>query len=673
MRRLLPAVLLICSLAGLASAKVTAKEETLELPEWKARQQWQENPSGHRPLYPVKGTQKQVGKRKLKTIVLENEYVKVQVVPELGGVVARAIHKPTGYDYFFWEGKLKNWLPWWESGVKMSFPYYEHGLGTDQPSGYRVVENKDGSITVATWMEFSRFNQAYHRKRYGRFSNMIYTQEVTVEPGGSYFNMTFRVVNPGPWKQGLRLWNDTLYPRNHTKKGTVQSTDQPPEVTKTEWVFPTFYASDHGGGHFGKYDRSRNKISGMKDGWSKSVFAWDIPYGFAGLYYPEVKVNRLRLFDPDEAPGAKQWYIADGRYKPDNPSRHMYNFCELWGGSDSVFEGIENWIGPGEVYDYTHRYTLVAGLEKVDFANEHLAMDIDLQGDEKSVTIAPLRRSGKWLNVLLDGEKIGRAPMNPAKPATFSLSGPGKLQVLEGRTPRFTGDIPIVIPDDKSRHATIRKAFKNKWHAEMRGTADEHGQTYQTAIKNYPEGSTDKGRVLLRDGQITAAVACLNKAAEKDKGEGTYLLGMALLEQGKRAEARKALETAADNGYHAARYYLALMDLADGNTDAARQQVRTLYMTKNREHWQARRLHAYLVALDKKNLEPLQVMAEIAPGDLYTQAAIAKAAGKTGDEQARKAAEQAIEKLSREPGAAKRLKEFLGVLEGKYPIPPRIK
>ena len=36
--------------------------------------------------------------------VLENDYLKIQVIPELGGVVYRCVYKPAGADLFFLEG-----------------------------------------------------------------------------------------------------------------------------------------------------------------------------------------------------------------------------------------------------------------------------------------------------------------------------------------------------------------------------------------------------------------------------------------------------------------------------------------------------------------------------------------------------------------------------------------
>lgn len=675
MKRLLASLLTLATLTAAAGAAVTVTPQDLTLPYHTAKDNHQVDPKNPKPYSPAKDSKQQQPDRTLKTQVLENKYVKVTVVPELGGVIARTLYKPTGDDYFYFEGKLKDWLPWWESGVKMSFPYYEHGLGTKQPAGFRTLTHPDGSATVALWMEFSRFNESYNRRRYGRFSDMTFSQHVTVRPDENAVAVTFRIVNNSPWKQGRRLWTDTLYPRNHTAQGTVQADSTPPASSNTEWIFPAAYASDHGGLGFAKYDPAHNKIASRTAG-SYSVFSWDIPYGFAGLYYPDVNVNRLRLFDPAVAPGAKQWYIGDGRWNPEKPN-HMYNFCELWGGSDNIFEGIENWIGPGESYQFTYHFTLIKGLKKVDFADENLAVNADFASDKPALSVVTLRPV-KSLKATLDGKPLGDAAAAPETPAVFTLPAgvtSGKFTLEADGKLVFDKTLPLELPDRTTAHDAIKTSLKNTYNAEMRGNADEHANTYQTGLRNYPANSTDKGRVLLRDGQLDAAIACLTEAAKTDPAEGAYLLGIAHLEKGNTADAKAALTTAAEK-YPAARYYLALLAIADNKPADAHTHLAALTKALP-AHWHGRLLKAYLDATAPTNgegtLEGLRKLAAEDPADPFVQLALRNAAGELRDAQTNAQAAAALRQLSKEPGAAPRLEAFANTLKGQYTPPPRMK
>ena len=135
-----------------AMADVTVCRETLTLP--------------HYVKTIVPGTEdrkrpelrtRQVADKKYRALLLENEYLKIQIVPELGGVIYRAVFKPTGDDLFYYEPAGKQWYVFWEGGVKASFPWAEHGLvGWGQPASCRVYRGDDGTTTVSLWMEFSR-------------------------------------------------------------------------------------------------------------------------------------------------------------------------------------------------------------------------------------------------------------------------------------------------------------------------------------------------------------------------------------------------------------------------------------------------------------------------------------------------------------------------------------
>ena len=648
---------------------VTAAVETLTLPWHTSTYNWQENANHPKPLYPTKDSKKLEGDRDLKAVVLENEYLKVWVLPEVGGVVARAIDKSTGRDLFFWEGKAKDWLPWWESGVKVSFPYYEHGLGMTQPTGWAIVNTPSGGKAIAMFMEFSRFNEPWQRRRYGRYSDMTLTQVVALEPRTGWFSVRYRIHNPSAWRQGRRLWNDTLLPRNETAEGVVQSDSKPPETTQTEWVFPTAYWSDHGGNAFGKYDPAMGRI-GSRTGGSYSVFAWDIPFGFAGLYYPQTDTNRLRLFDPKKAPGAKQWYIGERPFDPDKPNAHMYNFCELWGGTDSVFEGIEHWIGPGEAYEFTYRYTLLKGIGKAEYADETLALNLDTSTQPTALRVLTMKPT-EALTVKLDGKTLATIAAGPDTPAAVKL--PAGVQggtftlAIDGKTV-FDRRLPLEIPAETAKHAGINEALKGKCNAEMRGNADEAGNTYQKAIRQYPEGSTDRGRVLLRDGQVDEAVKTLTQATAEAPGDGEawHLLGAALLEKGQTKEAAEALQRAvtADRPDPAAGYERAVLQIAAGKADEAARTLGQL-TTKQPTHWQARLLHAWLLADAKASgaLAAARALVAEDPADPRAWWVLRQAGGDA----------KALDDLLKEPGAKARLDEFIAATKGKIVPAERIK
>ena len=660
-----------------AHPKVQVHHEQMTLPWFTSRRLYTVDPRAFIPMQTVHGSRKAAGSRTFELIVLENEYLRVQVAPEIHGAIVRAIYKPTGEDLFFFEGKAKDWMPFWESGVKASFPFREHGIGTLQPASYHVAHRPDGSVTLALWMEFSRHNQPYHRASYGRYSSMMLSQLVTLRPRDASFTVEYRITNPTAYRQGRQCWNDTFFPRNHTAGGAVQGADKPPIPSTSKLLYPAAYASHHAGRQFRRFDQAKAAPAAQKN--TTSIFAWDIAYGFTGMWYPDANVNRLRLTDPKAAPGAKIFLAGDGRYHAGSWWSHAYNFVELWGGFDSLFEGVENWIGPGQARSFTHRFALVRDIGKVDFANDDAAVHVTADGPDRRVTAVTFRPTAR-LQATWDGLPLGPAQAcAPDRPARFRLpadADQGRLALRAGQRVLLDRSFPLVIPDDKSRHAIIRRSVDGRRPGFYEMTDNGGIGYYRMAINKYPAASIGRGRTLYRDGRLVDAVRCLAAAtrAHPDAGEAWHLRGAALLEQSKTAEARTALDRAlhAEKPYPPAAYLRAILALADGDRNLARRLLGTL-VAADTHHWEGRLLKAWLDAGTDRACRQASVAAAEDPADPRAQWVLAHCARAAGKHALAARVEADLAGLLREPGAARRLAEFQAATAGTYRAARRLR
>jgi hypothetical protein len=638
------------------------------------------DPSNPRGQFQIPGSERDAGTCEIKTIALENEYVKVIVIPELGGVIHRAIYKPTGDDFFFREDRIKDWIPYWESGVKVSFPFREHSVTTDnQPAAWRIHRRPDGTITLAMWMEFSRFCGFHERWIYGRFSNMLLSQHVTLSPGDATFTTTYRIVNPSAYRQGRRLWMDVILPREHTETGAVQKDDTPPTETLTEWIYPATRASGHSGRN--PHDLRPDDLSLRKYKDTMSVFGWDMRYGFAGLWYPRALVNRLIVFDPAVSPGAKQWFDGEGDFYPDHFWSFKYNLVELWCGSDSIFEAVENWLGPGESYAFTHRYALVRGMSKTHFANDRAA--IALRADTIPWTLEAVAfRPTAQLEAFAGSTLLGKAATAPDAPARFPLpsgwtNGPVALRV--GNDTILATEFPLPLVRDTARIARVEEALRDTpERTEKNGDNGHFGEMFREAIGRYPSNSVARGRLLYRDGYVDAAIACLEAATatDGDNGEGWHLLGIALMEKGLTKDAKTALEHALNiaKPYPAANYYIALLAIREDARAEAESRLDSL-LTACPTHWEGRLLRIALLLADPRRSEQAQTAACAAENDDPADPRLAWLLNELA--QARKspaAAERKaiFEALMLEPGAAERLKQFKAICRGEFTPPTRL-
>lgn len=667
--------------ANPAAPPVVAREEPLTLPHYR-KVVVPGTEKDRRPRYNLSPPEDLT----YRTVVLENEYLRVQLVPELGGVIHRAIFKPSNDDLFYYEGLSKEWYVFWESGVKASFPWAEHGLvNWGQPASWRIYRHPDGAVTVASWMEFSRNrenNPHGNANRVGGYSALLLSQLATLRPGDASLSIAYRLVNPAPWRQGRRLWNDAFFPRNQTAQGAVQGFTLPPATTTSEFILPASYVSYHCGQKFRKWDPEETKIGARPDA-GDSVFPWAIPLGFAGVYYPEARVNRLRLTDPKAAPGAK-FYVERGRISLPEGARQLgldcnYNFIELWGGTDSVFEGVENWLGPGEAFRFMHTFALARGIGKVSFADERLAVSVDFGAPDNGVGVVPWR-AVKDLTVSMDGQVLARRDAKgpgcaPDRPATFALPAGAKrgtLSVTADGREILRRAFPLEIPDDTSGHEKIRKGLSAP--GEMR--ADQRDRNWgqlgaEQSVGAYPDGSTSRGRVLYRLGRVDEALACLRKATVADPGDGEawHLLGAALLEHASANEAAAAFDAAvkAKESYPAARYYLAVLALARKDSPTALQELTALRQALP-EHWEGRLLAAFVGG---SMAEALGLEAED-PADPRVAWLLVSAATRAGDTRAASGAQASLDALIQEPGAAVRLAEFEAQTQGRYLAPARL-
>lgn len=83
---------------------------------------------------------------------MENDYLKVMILPELGGRIQRAYDKTNDYDFVYYNSVIKPALvglmgPWISGGIEFNWPQH-HRPSMFMPTEYTVEAGSDGSQTV---------------------------------------------------------------------------------------------------------------------------------------------------------------------------------------------------------------------------------------------------------------------------------------------------------------------------------------------------------------------------------------------------------------------------------------------------------------------------------------------------------------------------------------------
>ena len=233
-------------------------------------------------------------------LFLENEYLQIMVLPEIGGKLWMARDKTNGYDFIYNNGVVKPALigmlgAWTSGGVEWNIPHH-HRATSDLPIDYFLEENSDGSKTI--WV-----GETERRHR------MHWAVGMTLHPGRSYIEVDMRLYNRTPRANSLLMWANTAVHANEHYQVVF-----PPE---------TQYATYHAKREFTEWPVSGGEYLGVdfEDvdlSWWKahpsgvSFFAWNYEDDFVAGYDHGRDAGLAIVADHHVAPGKKLWNWGTG-------------------------------------------------------------------------------------------------------------------------------------------------------------------------------------------------------------------------------------------------------------------------------------------------------------------------------------------------------------------------
>ena len=236
-------------------------------------------------------------------VFLENEYIMVMVMPELGGRIQMAYDKIKQRHFVYYNHVIKPALvglagPWISGGIEFNWPQH-HRPSTYSPVDCDIVENEDGSVTV--WV--NEMERMFHQKGAAGF---------TLRPGCAYLEIQGRVSNRTPLPQTFLWWANPAVEVNDEYQSVF-----PPDVNavfdhgkRAVSSFPiatgTYYKMDYSAGV---------DISNYKNIYvPTSYMAVNSKYDFEGGYENDSKGGMLHVASHHFSPGKKQWTWGNGDF-----------------------------------------------------------------------------------------------------------------------------------------------------------------------------------------------------------------------------------------------------------------------------------------------------------------------------------------------------------------------
>ena len=238
-----------------------------------------------------------------KVVFMENEYIKVMVMPELGGRIQMAYDKIKQRHFVYYNHVIKPALvgltgPWISGGIEFNWPQH-HRPSTYLPVDADIVENADGSVTV--WV--NEMERMFHQKGMAGF---------TLRPGCAYLEIQGRVSNRTSLPQTFLWWANPAVEVNDEYQSVF-----PPDVNavfdhgkRAVSSFPiatgTYYKMDYSAGV---------DISNYKNIYvPTSYMAVNSKYDFEGGYENDTRGGMLHVASHHFSPGKKQWTWGNGDF-----------------------------------------------------------------------------------------------------------------------------------------------------------------------------------------------------------------------------------------------------------------------------------------------------------------------------------------------------------------------
>ena len=236
-------------------------------------------------------------------IWIENEYIKVMILPELGGRVQMAYDKIAKRHFVYYNHIIKPALvgltgPWISGGIEFNWPQH-HRPTTFMPVDTCIEENADGSISV--WC--SEMEKMFHQKGMAGF---------TLRPGCAYLEIKGRVYNRTDVPQTFLWWANPAVEVNDAYQSVF-----PPDINavfdhgkRAVSSFPiatgTYYKMDYSAG----VDISNYKNIFVPT----SYMGVNSRFNFEGGYENDTKAGMLHVASHHFSPGKKQWTWGNGDF-----------------------------------------------------------------------------------------------------------------------------------------------------------------------------------------------------------------------------------------------------------------------------------------------------------------------------------------------------------------------
>ncbi|WP_456286433.1 DUF5107 domain-containing protein [Microbacterium sp. JZ70] len=559
-------------------------------------------------VYPVPFTERiedEPVERSWQAIHLENEFVRLVVLPELGGRIHVGYDKTTGYDFFYRNNVIKPALvglagPWISGGVEFNWPQH-HRPATYLPVETSIEYDDDGTVTV--WCH-----------DHDPFARMSAQHGVRLRAGSSVVELVVRLHNRTDERQTFLWWanvaahvhdeyqsffpEDVRYVADHARRALTAfpAADRPYYGVD----YPALAAEQPGADRIDWYKNIPVPTSYMIVDSAQDFFGgYDHSAGAGFVHWAERRVS----------PGKKQWTWGNA------PFGHAWDaqltdgdgpYVELMAGVYTDNQPDFSWLLPGETKVFTQYWYPIPAIGAAHQATPDAAVHVERSGAVSAAFAVTRPQQNAVLRVFRGDEVIASrvADMRPGVPVslTADIADDAAVrvelrtsagQLLVGWAPTEVADeepwvaVEPPLPDEVE---SVEELYLTGVHLSQYRHPTRNPLIYWKAALDRDPGDVRTNLALAdrdyRAGRYTAALDRIELAvsrltrrnANPADAEAFYLQGLVLRRLGRVIEAEQAFGKAGWDGTWAAGAGLALARslAARGQNRAALRVLDTL-------------------------------------------------------------------------------------------------
>ena len=393
------------------------------------------------------------------SIELENEFLRVLILPQLGGRIHRIVDKTNGYDLVYHQPVIKPALvglagPWASGGIEFNWPQH-HRPSTFMPTDVDIEHADDGSITV--WLS-----------EHDPMARMKGMHGVCLRPGRAFLELKARVHNRTDDVQTFLWWAnvatrvheayqsffppDTAYIADHAKRATstfplctgryygvdyaararagVPAREQPRQYLPPHCQpSPTRPRTTSSLPHYAPNDLSWYANIPVPT----SYMCMGSQQDFFGGYDYKADAGLVHVASHHISPGKKQWTWGNHEFgyawdrnltDPDEHGEHA-PYIELMAGVYTDNQPDFSYLQPGETKHWSQHWYPIRAIGPAQHANIDAAISLQLHDHTARLGVAVTAHHDRALILLLDlnGRRLLRreTDLAPDRPFLTSL------------------------------------------------------------------------------------------------------------------------------------------------------------------------------------------------------------------------------------------------------------